>query len=107
MGLQGRGLPSPALLEGLSPVPTLCSWPSSDTHKPTVGTGVLGLGGQVQRALEAWATLEDRPSRPPPSGSCSSCPLPSLEEDFITWREQFWPAVCEFFGVEATGEESR
>lgn len=34
-------------------------------------------------------------------------PLSSLEEDFITWREQFWPAVCEFFGVEATGEESR
>lgn len=33
--------------------------------------------------------------------------LSSLEEDFITWREQFWPAVCEFFGVEATGEESR
>lgn len=29
-----------------------------------------------------------------------------MEEDFITWREQFWPAVCEFFGVEATGEES-
>nr|prf reductase,NADPH cytochrome P450 [Sus scrofa domesticus] len=22
------------------------------------------------------------------------------------WREQFWPAVCEHFGVEATGEES-
>ncbi|XP_019502379.1 PREDICTED: NADPH--cytochrome P450 reductase [Hipposideros armiger] len=31
----------------------------------------------------------------------------NLEEDFITWREQFWPAVCEHFGVEATGEESR
>lgn len=34
------------------------------------------------------------------------CPC-SLEEDFITWREQFWPAVCEHLGVEATGEESR
>ncbi|KAL7987044.1 hypothetical protein Chor_005963 [Crotalus horridus] len=31
----------------------------------------------------------------------------NLEEDFITWREQFWPAVCEHFGVEATGDESR
>lgn len=30
----------------------------------------------------------------------------NLEEDFITWREQFWPAVCEHFGVEATGDES-
>ncbi|KAB0405720.1 hypothetical protein E2I00_008433 [Balaenoptera physalus] len=31
----------------------------------------------------------------------------NLEEDFITWREQFWPAVCEHLGVEATGDESR
>ncbi|XP_005988651.1 NADPH--cytochrome P450 reductase isoform X1 [Latimeria chalumnae] len=30
----------------------------------------------------------------------------NLEEDFISWREQFWPAVCEHFGVEATGEDS-
>lgn len=30
----------------------------------------------------------------------------NLEEDFIMWREQFWPAVCEFFGVEATGDDS-
>uniref|UniRef100_A0A4W4FUX2 NADPH--hemoprotein reductase n=1 Tax=Electrophorus electricus TaxID=8005 RepID=A0A4W4FUX2_ELEEL len=29
----------------------------------------------------------------------------NLEEDFVSWREQFWPAVCEHFGVEATGEE--
>ncbi|MEQ2162503.1 hypothetical protein GOODEAATRI_020403 [Goodea atripinnis] len=30
----------------------------------------------------------------------------NLEEDFISWREQFWPAVCEHFGVEASGDES-
>ncbi|XP_077995276.1 NADPH--cytochrome P450 reductase-like isoform X2 [Glandiceps talaboti] len=29
----------------------------------------------------------------------------NLEEDFVTWKEKFWPAVCEHFGVEATGEE--
>ncbi|XP_006822355.1 NADPH--cytochrome P450 reductase-like [Saccoglossus kowalevskii] len=29
----------------------------------------------------------------------------NLEEDFVTWRESFWPTVCEHFGVEATGEE--
>ncbi|XP_023675147.2 NADPH--cytochrome P450 reductase isoform X1 [Paramormyrops kingsleyae] len=29
----------------------------------------------------------------------------NLEEDFVSWREQFWPAVCEHFGVEATGED--
>lgn len=31
----------------------------------------------------------------------------SLEEDFVSWREQFWPAVCQHFGVEASGDESR
>ncbi|XP_051891119.1 NADPH--cytochrome P450 reductase-like [Pristis pectinata] len=30
----------------------------------------------------------------------------NLEEDFIMWREQFWPAVCQYFGVEATGDDS-
>ncbi|XP_072098911.1 NADPH--cytochrome P450 reductase-like [Mobula birostris] len=30
----------------------------------------------------------------------------NLEEDFIMWREQFWPAVCVHFGVEATGDDS-
>ncbi|KAF6720870.1 NADPH--cytochrome P450 reductase [Oryzias melastigma] len=29
----------------------------------------------------------------------------NLEEDFVSWREQFWPAVCEHFGVEASGDE--
>lgn len=31
----------------------------------------------------------------------------SLEDDFVSWREQFWPAVCEHFGVEALGDELR
>ncbi|XP_026047582.1 P450 (cytochrome) oxidoreductase b isoform X1 [Astatotilapia calliptera] len=30
----------------------------------------------------------------------------NLEEDFVSWREQFWPAVCQHFGVEASGDES-
>ena len=35
---------------------------------------------------------------------CFSC---SIEEDFVSWREKFWPVVCEMFGVEATGEDVR
>ncbi|XP_022102084.1 NADPH--cytochrome P450 reductase-like isoform X3 [Acanthaster planci] len=30
----------------------------------------------------------------------------NMEEDFVTWREQFWPAVCQRFGVQATGDET-
>ncbi len=29
----------------------------------------------------------------------------SIEEDFVTWRERFWPAVCEQFGVTSVGED--
>ncbi|XP_020298213.1 NADPH--cytochrome P450 reductase isoform X2 [Pseudomyrmex gracilis] len=29
----------------------------------------------------------------------------NIEDDFITWKDKFWPAVCEFFGIEGAGED--
>lgn len=29
----------------------------------------------------------------------------NIEDDFITWKERLWPAVCDFFGIESTGED--
>lgn len=29
----------------------------------------------------------------------------SLEEDFMLWREGFWPAVCDFFDIRTVGED--
>ena len=29
----------------------------------------------------------------------------NLEDDFITWKEEFWQSVCKEFDIEATGEE--
>lgn len=29
----------------------------------------------------------------------------NIEDDFITWKDRFWPAVCEYFGIEPTGED--
>ena len=29
----------------------------------------------------------------------------NLEEDFITWKDEFWLAVCQEFNIEASGEE--
>ncbi|CAG9817113.1 unnamed protein product [Phaedon cochleariae] len=29
----------------------------------------------------------------------------NIEDDFITWKDQFWPTVCEYFGIEPTEEE--
>ncbi len=34
-----------------------------------------------------------------------ACYCFSLEEDFMLWREAFWPAVCDLFNVQAVGEE--
>ncbi|XP_029178523.1 NADPH--cytochrome P450 reductase-like isoform X2 [Nylanderia fulva] len=29
----------------------------------------------------------------------------NIEDDFITWKDKFWPAVCDFFGIEGAGED--
>ncbi|XP_014294444.1 NADPH--cytochrome P450 reductase isoform X1 [Halyomorpha halys] len=29
----------------------------------------------------------------------------NIEDDFITWKDGLWPTVCEFFSIEASGEE--
>ncbi|KAL0842116.1 hypothetical protein ABMA28_014295 [Loxostege sticticalis] len=29
----------------------------------------------------------------------------NIEDDFITWKDRFWPAVCEKYNIESTGEE--
>jgi len=29
----------------------------------------------------------------------------SIEEDFITWKDWFWPGICEKFGIAAVGED--
>ncbi|XP_072943353.1 NADPH--cytochrome P450 reductase isoform X2 [Epargyreus clarus] len=29
----------------------------------------------------------------------------NIEDDFITWKDKFWPAVCEQFNIESAGEE--
>ncbi|XP_055371384.1 NADPH--cytochrome P450 reductase isoform X2 [Condylostylus longicornis] len=29
----------------------------------------------------------------------------NIEDDFITWKDRFWPAVCDHFGIEGGAEE--
>lgn len=33
--------------------------------------------------------------------------LDSIEEDFVTWKEKLWHAVCERFGLDASAEDER
>ena len=52
---------------------------------------------------------------------CLSCPLPrvypynklksifalcSIEEDFVTWRENLWPSVCQRFGLDSSEQRA-
>lgn len=29
----------------------------------------------------------------------------SIEEDFVTWMDQFWPVVCDYFGITASEQD--
>ena len=33
---------------------------------------------------------------------CLILPLISIEEDFVTWKEQLWPVVCQHFGIDSS-----
>lgn len=29
----------------------------------------------------------------------------SIEEDFVTWMNKFWPVVCDFYGISADEQD--
>lgn len=29
----------------------------------------------------------------------------NIEDDFITWKDKFWPVVCDYFNIESTGDD--
>ncbi|XP_031427484.1 NADPH--cytochrome P450 reductase isoform X2 [Clupea harengus] len=74
-----------------------------------VNFAVFGLGNKTYEHFNAMGKLVDK--RLAELGAKRVFDLglgdddSNLEEDFVSWKELFWPAVCEFFGVEATGED--
>lgn len=74
-----------------------------------VNFAVFGLGNKTYEHFNAMAHYVD--SRLEELGATRVCELglgdddANIEEDFVMWREKFWPIVCEKFGVQATGEE--
>lgn len=70
---------------------------------------VFGLGNKTYEHFNAMGLYVDK--RLEELGALRICEAgvgdddANIEEDFVTWREKFWPAVCEHFGVEATGED--
>ncbi|KAK0138408.1 NADPH--cytochrome P450 reductase [Merluccius polli] len=71
---------------------------------------VFGLGNKTYEHYNAMGTYVDK--RLEELGATRIFDLgmgdddSNLEDDFVSWREQFWPAVCEHFGVEALGDDS-
>ena len=33
-------------------------------------------------------------------------PYYSIEEDFVTWKEELWPTVCEQFGIDSSQQSA-
>ncbi|KAL4647662.1 NADPH-cytochrome P450 reductase-like [Arapaima gigas] len=81
-----------------------------DTHLDGVNYTVFALGNKTYEHYNAMGKYVDKRLEELGAKRIFDLGLGdddgNLEEDFISWREQFWPAVCEHFGVEATTEES-
>ncbi|TRZ01494.1 hypothetical protein DNTS_025938 [Danionella cerebrum] len=64
---------------------------NADEDLQGLNFAVFGLGNKTYEQYNAMGKYTDKRL---------------AELDFISWKEQFWPAICEYFGVEATGEDS-
>ncbi|XP_050667174.1 NADPH--cytochrome P450 reductase isoform X2 [Leptidea sinapis] len=70
---------------------------------------VFGLGNKTYEHYNAVAIYMDKRMEELGATRVYECGLgdddANIEDDFITWKDKFWPAVCEKFNIESTGEE--
>nr|AHM93010.1 NADPH-cytochrome P450 reductase [Laodelphax striatellus] len=70
---------------------------------------VFGLGNKTYEHYNAVGIYVDQ--RLEELGATRVCELglgdddANIEDDFITWKDKFWPSVCESFGIETMGED--
>ncbi|KAL2095280.1 hypothetical protein ACEWY4_009999 [Coilia grayii] len=82
---------------------------AADDSLEGVNYAVFGLGNKTYEHFNAMGKYVDR--RLAELGGKRVFDLGlgdddgNLEEDFLSWKELFWPAVCELLGVDATGED--
>lgn len=82
---------------------------NSDTDFTGLNYAVFGLGNKTYEHYNEVAKYVDK--RLAELGATRVFELglgdddANIEDDFITWKDRFWPAVCEFYGIEATGED--
>lgn len=82
---------------------------NGDADLSGVNYAVFGLGNKTYEHYNAVAINVDR--RMEELGATRVFELgmgdddANIEDDFISWKERFWPAVCEAFSIENVGDE--
>ncbi|KAL0272143.1 UNVERIFIED_CONTAM: hypothetical protein PYX00_005224 [Menopon gallinae] len=84
-------------------------WLHTDVDLTGLNYAVFGLGNKTYEHYNEVAIYVDK--RLEELGATRVFELglgdddANIEDDFITWKDRFWPAVCEFMKIEATGED--
>ncbi|KAF2896883.1 hypothetical protein ILUMI_09293 [Ignelater luminosus] len=82
---------------------------NGDADLTGLNYAVFGLGNKTYEHYNQVATYVDK--RLEELGATRVFDLglgdddANIEDDFITWKDRFWPAVCDYFGIESTGED--
>ncbi|CAH1778037.1 unnamed protein product [Owenia fusiformis] len=82
---------------------------TGDADLSGVKYAIFGLGNKTYEHYNAMGIYVDKRLEELGGTRVYECGLgdddANIEEDFVTWREKFWPAVCEQYGVESVGED--
>ncbi|XP_046964490.1 NADPH--cytochrome P450 reductase isoform X1 [Vanessa cardui] len=84
-------------------------WLKTDQDLSGLNYAVFGLGNKTYEHYNAVAIYVDKRLEELGASRVYEIGLgdddANIEDDFITWKEKFWPSVCEKFNIESTGEE--
>lgn len=82
---------------------------NGDANLTGLNYAVFGLGNKTYEHYNEVAIYVDKRLEELGGTRVYVCGLgdddANIEDDFITWKEGFWPAVCEHFGIETLGED--
>uniref|UniRef100_A0A1L8E0M8 NADPH--cytochrome P450 reductase n=1 Tax=Nyssomyia neivai TaxID=330878 RepID=A0A1L8E0M8_9DIPT len=82
---------------------------NGDVDLTGLNYAVFGLGNKTYEHYNKVAIYVDKRLEELGATRVFECGLgdddANIEDDFITWKDRFWPIVCDFFGIESTGED--
>ncbi|XP_055676729.1 NADPH--cytochrome P450 reductase-like isoform X1 [Lutzomyia longipalpis] len=82
---------------------------NGDVDLTGLNYAVFGLGNKTYEHYNKVAIYVDKRLEELGATRVFECGLgdddANIEDDFITWKDRFWPVVCDYFGIESTGED--